>query len=247
VGPATIQVNCAAIDVLKTADDDSVSAGDQIGFTVTLSNSGSGEAQGLAFSDPLPAGLAWSIDPASAGWSIVGGNLVYSPSTLAAGGSSSVHVSATTTSADCGQIDNTATVTTSNDGQDSSSASVDVNCPEIDVLKTADDDSVSAGDQIGFTVTLTNTGSGEAQGLAFSDPLPAGLAWSIDPASAGWSIVGGNLVYSPSTLAASASSSVHVVATTTSADCGTIDNTATVTTSNDGQDSSSASIDVDCV
>ncbi len=246
-GPATIQVNCAAIDVVKTADASSVSAGDQVGFTVTLSNSGSGQATGLVFSDALPAGLAWTISPASTGWSIVGGNLVYSASTLAPGASSSVHVVATTTSANCGAITNTATVTSSNDGQDSSSATVDVKCALIDVVKTADASSVSAGDQVGFTVTVSNLGSGELKDPTVSDALPAGLAWTISPASTGWSIVGGNLVYSASTLAPGASSSVHVVATTTSANCGTITNTAIATSSNDGQDSSSATVDVNCV
>ncbi len=73
---------------------------------------------------------------------------------------------------------------------------MDVNCAAIDVEKVADDDSVSAGDQIGFTVTLKNTGEGEAKGIQFTDALPAGLSWSISPASAGWSIANGNLVSS---------------------------------------------------
>ena len=58
-----------------------------------------------------------------------------------------------------------------------------MNCAAIDVEKVADDDGVSAGDQIGFTVTLTNTGEGEAKGISFTDVLPAGLSWSISPAS----------------------------------------------------------------
>ena len=91
---------------------------------------------------------------------------------------------------------------------------MDVNCAAIDVEKVADDESVVAGDQIGFTVTLSNTGEGEAKGIQFTDVLPTGLDWSIDPASEGWSIQGPNLVFAPTTLAAGASSSVHVVATT---------------------------------
>jgi len=47
-----------------------------------------------------------------------------------------------------------------------------------------------------------------------SDTLPAGLDWSIDPANADWEIAGGKLVYKHDTLAAGASSTVHVVATT---------------------------------
>ena len=243
---ASVDVLCADIDVDKTADAASITAGDQIGFTVTLSNTGAGEARGVQFTDPLPAGLDWSISPASAGWSIQGGNLVYSPTTLAGGASTTVHVVAATGATDCGQVDNTATVTTTNDGSDSEDASVDVNCAAIDVAKVADDDSVTAGDQIGFTVTLANTGDGQARGVEFTDVLPAGFAWSISPASAGWSIDGENLVFAPSTLAAGASTSVHVIATSDAGDCGEASNTAAVTTSNDGDDSDTAVVDVNC-
>ena len=78
---------CAAVDVDKVADAASITAGDQIGFTVTLKNTGKGQATGIQFTDVLPAGFAWSIAPESAGWSIAGGKLVFAPSTLAAGAS----------------------------------------------------------------------------------------------------------------------------------------------------------------
>src|SRR6185503_18634826 len=45
------EVRAADIDVEKEADDASVSAGQQIGFTVTISNDGAGTATGLAFTD----------------------------------------------------------------------------------------------------------------------------------------------------------------------------------------------------
>ena len=246
---ASVEVKCADIDVDKVADKSPISAGEQIGFVVTLSNDGTGEAKGLSFTDVLPAGFNWSIATPSAGWSIANGSLVYSPTTLAGNTSTSVHVVAVSDAADCGLVTNTASIGTSNDGSDSQAATVDVDCPDIDVVKTADDDAVSAGDQIGFTVTLSNAGDGEAKGLQFTDALPTGggaLSWSIETPSAGWSINGGNLVYSPSTLAPHSSTSVHVVADTVKDDCGTIDNTATLTASNDATESSSDSVEVRC-
>src|SRR5206468_657518 len=165
---ASVDVNCAAIHVTKVADATSVDAGDQIGFTVTLSNSGAGTATGLQFTDPLPTGggaLSWTISPASAGWSISNGNLVFSPTTLAAGATTSVHVIAITTKADCGTINNTASVTTANDGSAQASASVVVNCGDIHLTKVADQGSVSAGDTIGFVITASNAGAGEARGV----------------------------------------------------------------------------------
>jgi uncharacterized repeat protein (TIGR01451 family) len=236
------------VGLTKVADAASVSAGDPIGFTLTVANTGAGPAHGVGLTDTLPAtaGLSWSESPDNPDCSIASGVLTCDFGTLAAGASRSVHVTSPTTSASCTTINNTGNTTSTDSGSDSDSDFVDVHCAAIDVLKAADAASVSAGDQLGFTVTLSNNGDGEAKGLVFSDPLPAGLSWSISPASAGWSISNGNLVYSPTTLAAGASTTVHVVATTDQADCGLVENTASVTTSNDGSDSSSASVDVNC-
>ena len=243
---AFTDVLCADINILKTADAASVSAGDPIGFTVKLENTGAGEAKGVSVSDPLPAGLTWSISPANADWEISGGNLVYKHSTLAAGGSSTVHVVATTAQKDCGKVTNTASVTTTNDGSDTDDAFTDVLCADINITKVADQDTVSAGDPIGFTIKIENTGAGEAKGVDVSDTVPTGLTWTIDPANADWEIVGGVLKYKHDTLAAGASSTVHIVATSAKQNCGDIDNTATITTTNAGSDEDSDSVNVLC-
>jgi uncharacterized repeat protein (TIGR01451 family) len=250
----------AAIDVEKTADAAAVNAGEQIGFTVTLSNSGDGTAKGIDFSDALPGGdgVNWSIDPANTDWSITGTapnqTLNFLPTTLSAGGSSSVHVVSPTTADSCGAYPNTATVGTSNDGSDKSSASTAVLCADVSITKTADAAIVSAGQQVGFTVTITNSGKGDATGLAFTDALPggSGMSWSLDAANSdtGWSISGSapnqSLAYAPTTLAAGASSIVHVVSQTTNASCKAYPNTASVTTANDGSDQASATVTVNC-
>ena len=61
--------------------------------------------------------------------------------------------------------------------------------PAIHIVKTADAAQVNAGEQIGFTMTVWNDGSGDAQGVTLTDTLPtkAGLAWSIASQGAGWS------------------------------------------------------------
>ena len=173
---------CAAIDVDKVADAASITAGDQIGFTVTLKNTGKGQAKGIQFTDVLPAGFAWSISPESAGWSIAAGKLVFAPATLAAGATTTVHVIAPTDKEDCGTVTNTASVTTANDGSDTDDAKVDVLCGDVDLEKLADADSVTAGDDIGFTLEVTNKGQGQARNVTITDTLPAapGLAWIVD-------------------------------------------------------------------
>ena len=51
-------------------------------------------------------------------------------------------------------------------------------------MKTADAAQVNAGDQIGFTLEVKNTGTGDAKGVLLSDALPAGsgagVTWAVD-------------------------------------------------------------------
>jgi uncharacterized repeat protein (TIGR01451 family) len=259
---ATITVNCPNLTITKTADNASVNAGSDIGFTVTLTNTGAGSATGVSINDPLPGGTGvnWSIDsntPANS-CSITGAaptqTLSCGPATVASGGSITVHVTSHTTGDSCGTYDNTASFTSTNGGTGSDTATITVNCPDVAITKTADAASVSAGDDIGFTVTLTNTGAGDATGVSISDALPggAGVDWSIDsntPANS-CSITGAaptqTLSCGPATVASGGSITVHVTSHTTGDSCGTYDNTASFTTTNDGTGNASASTTVDC-
>ena len=65
-----VVVKPAAIHIVKTPDAAQVNAGEQIGFTLTVYNDGSGDAHGVTLSDTLPvkAGLSWSIASQGAGW-----------------------------------------------------------------------------------------------------------------------------------------------------------------------------------
>jgi len=67
---------------------------------------------------------------------------------LAAGQSWTVHISSPTTGASCGTVDNTATADADNDAAVSDDASVVVQCPGLNVSKSPDQGTVSAGTAI---------------------------------------------------------------------------------------------------
>jgi uncharacterized repeat protein (TIGR01451 family) len=119
--------------------------------------------------------------------------------------------------------------------------------PVLGLSKTADAASVTYGNQVGFTLTLSNVGSVGATGPSVSDDLPrgSGITWSIDSADSGWTLTGTSpqhLAYSAGTLAANASTHVHVKSSTTSGSCGTtLSNTATFSSSDGGSGQASAS------
>src|SRR4029078_3893484 len=179
-----------------------------------------------------------------------------------------VHITSPTTTATgglcpggSGVVSNTGDVTTTNDGSGESSASACVAAPAIHIVKTADAAQVNVGSAIGFTLTVYNDGSGAAHGVTLSDTLPtnAGLSWSIASQGAGWggscAIAAGKLTCGPVTVPAGTTQAAsaltgHLTSHSTGAtggDCpssGVVNNTGSVTTSNDGSDQSSEWISV---
>jgi uncharacterized repeat protein (TIGR01451 family) len=227
-GDEPVVINPAHIQIVKTADHAQVNAGEDIGFTLTVYNDGTGNAKGVTLTDTLPvkAGVSWSIDDTGAGWgdptscAISSGVLTCGPATVPAGttlaaSTFTVHITSHTTTdtggvcpEGSGVIENTGDVTTTNDGSAEGSASACVAAPEIHIVKTADAAQVNVGSPIGFTMTAYNTGSGDAKGVTLSDTLPtnAGLSWSIAAQGAGWNgsctIAAGKLTCGPVTVPA---------------------------------------------
>jgi uncharacterized repeat protein (TIGR01451 family) len=260
---ATIDVIPPNVTISKTADDATVSAGDAIGFTVVVGNSGPGVARSVTLDDPLPggSGVSWSISPAYGGQgtcdvtgSAPNQTLSCSFGDMVSGASASVHVTSPTEFASCAAYPNEATATATNNAQVQASASTTVDCPALAITKTADASPVNTGDDIGFTVTVSNTGPGTAKSVNLDDPLPAGVGidWSINPAYAGpgsCSISGSapaqTLDCAFGDLAANGSASVHILSHTNAGSAGTYNNTATASADNAPTVDASATVVVD--
>jgi choice-of-anchor A domain-containing protein/uncharacterized repeat protein (TIGR01451 family) len=265
------------VTVAKTADNPTIDAGQTAGFTVTISNVGTGTATGVTLSDPLPGGLGkdikWQIDTSANTGNFVPGDFAITGatgsqtmslnglSTLSAGQTIAVHITATTTFNDVssrtltGTLPNTATVSAGNEASSlqnqSASATITVVAPDVTVQKTADAACIYAGQTAGYVVTLTNVGATTATGLTLNDPLPAGngkdINWQIDTTvdnPSDFTISGSvgsqtlALTSSVNTLAPGSSLSVHLTGLTTARDlsCGgpaTLVNTATVNATNE--------------
>ena len=254
-GIVQITVNCAALSISKVADDAVVNAGDTIGYTITVTNSGAGTASNVVVTDTLPtnAGLSWTIagGTGAADCTIAQGVLTCNFGSMAPGASKTVHLTSPTTAATCGKVVNSASVATTNAGNPSTgNVTITVNCPSISVTKTADDNTVDAADQVGFLITVANAGPGTAKDVHLDDPLPAnpGLAWSIDGGTGQQfcKIAQGDLTCDFGNMAGGTSYTVHIASDTDATTCGQIDNTATVTISNGTGGQATDSITVNC-
>ena len=241
------------LNLQKTADAATVNAGNPIGYTITISNgAGASTAHNVTINDTLPtgSGIVWTISPAKAGCAIAAGVLTCNFGDLAGGASQSVHVTSPTTAQSCAAYQNTASVTSTNGSAPNASATITVLCPGLNLTKTADAPTVNAGDQIGFTITVSNTaGAATATNVTVNDTLPTGngVSWSIDPAKAGCGITGGNqLTCTFPSLAGGASQSVHVVSNTTKDSCKAYPNTASVTATIGTAPNATANTSVQC-
>ncbi len=195
-GTETMVVQDPALTVLKTADAATVSAGEDIGFNITVSNGGPGTAFGVTLTDPLPSGdgITWSIDSANsdAGCAIETNSTTGDQTLdcafgdLASNASVSVHITSPTdpSSEACvgGVYENTATADATNHAEVTSTDTITVECPDLAITKTANPvGPVNAGDNVGFDIVVTNNGPGIARDVTLTDPLPnqTGLSWAF--------------------------------------------------------------------
>jgi len=267
--PTTTNVPTASIQIVKTADAATVDAGNAIGFTITVYNTGSGDAQGVKLSDQLPdnAGLSWTVDAQGTGWD---GTCAISSGVLSCGGSSgatvpggttqsastfTVHVTSPTTAAtggDCpgsGAVDNTAEVATSNAGSGSSSASTCVqeaaqSLVDLAITKTGSPSTVTLPGNITWTMVVTNNGPDADTGVTITDPMPAGNTFVSASSTQGTCTGGAILNCDIGNMAAGATVTITLV--TTPSTPGTVTNTATVVgnkpETNTGNNTASASV-----
>jgi uncharacterized repeat protein (TIGR01451 family)/fimbrial isopeptide formation D2 family protein len=196
----SITIECPALAIEKTADDDVVSAGEQIGFWIEVSNSsdaGTGTAKDVTLEDELPGGdgIDWSVAAVTLNGTAVADPSVYcwiagdAPSQslacefgdLGSGDSAAVHVTSGTTQDSCGTYDNVAMADADNAaGVISPEASTTVECPGLNISKSADADEVVAGEEASFIITIWNAGPGNAFDVTLHDELPAGLTWDYE-------------------------------------------------------------------
>jgi len=249
---ATITPAPPALTITKTPDAALVPAGTSVGFTIAVGNTGPGVALGVTLSDPLPAvsGESWSISPAYSGagtCSITGSagsqTLACSLGNMTAGASDEVHITSPTPSGSTIALTNTATASATNNAPVSATAKTGTTIALLTITKVADSATTTAGNPVGFTITVGNTGTTAATDVTMTDPLPsfAGESWSISPAYSGTgtcaisgSAPNQTLSCSFGNLAPGASVSVHVVTQTPTTLGLTLTNVATAVAGNNG-------------
>ncbi len=190
------------LTVSKTADSTVIVEGDQVTFTIIVTNNGPSDHPSALVTDVLPVGLTYDSHTVSAG--------AYDPSTgtWSVGPMLAGDVQILTLVAEGDIVDDVTEVTNcaligagsiidANPDNNEMCAPVTIT-PQADlaILKTVSEDTVAEGDEVEYTLTVTNNGPSTAKNVVVNEPLAVGLLYvtdtpsvgTYDPATGVWSL-----------------------------------------------------------
>lgn len=188
------------LGVEKTVNASEVTQDDYVKFTIELTNNGPEKATNIVVNDKLPSGLVFESSEASVGsYDSSSGN--WTVPELENGATATLYIIAHVTGV--GKLTNTATLTSCREND----TNPNNNVSSADVTSTAKPDVVSVdvhkyiteingaaydsanpiyyGDEITYTINVTNHGPDTAHGVNLTDILPDGLEFKSSEASLG--------------------------------------------------------------
>ena len=158
---STVDVDVPEIIPSKDADNKYPNFGDSIDYTITVNNIGKADAKHVVVVDRLDKGLKYVSSSHNGVYDEVAHTVTWVVD-IAAG--SSLDLTVTASAEEYGVLTNIVSVGDKN-------ASVDVNVPEIIPNKTADIENPNFGDNVTYTVTVTNDGNADAKAVVVRDVL----------------------------------------------------------------------------
>ena len=158
---SAVDVDVPEIIPSKDADNKYPNFGDSIDYTITVNNIGKADAKHVVVVDRLDKGLKY-VSSSHNGVYDEASHTVTWVVDIAAG--SSLDLTVTAFAEEYGVLTNIVSV-------GDKSASVDVNVPEIIPNKTADIENPNFGDNVTYTVTVTNDGNADAKAVVVRDVL----------------------------------------------------------------------------
>lgn len=221
--------------IFKADSPDPVMAGEQLTYTLSVLNNGPSTATGVTVVDTLPAGVTYQSATSSQGTVARSGDTItVSVGELASGASATVTILVTVDPATRGTITNEATVTGNETDTDPTNNRDDEPTQvqartDLAIVKSDSPDPVLAGNQLTYTLVVTNNGPSNATGVVVTDPLPDPLSFVSGTSTRGTvSHAGGTVTAAIGNLAVGQSTTITLVTRVDSQYSGTITNTAEV-------------------
>ncbi len=218
------------LSITKTSDGEAIAGTNQT-YTVEVTNDGPSDADNVVVTDALPAGITFVSDSIGA-CSAVGGVVTCGLGTIADQGAVSFDIVVAISDAAANPTVNQVVVDSDSDdpnpGNDDASDSVDITFEaDLGVTKTASPDPAVPGEDITWTIVVTNAGPSIATNVVTADVLPLGVTFVS--ASPECTEAGGTVTCTSASLAAGAQATYTIVGNLDSAMLGTVANTASAT------------------
>lgn len=231
VGSATTNVVAQAdLSITKTGPA-SAASGQNVAYTIVVTNNGPSTATGVTVSDPTPAQMSF-VSNSGACVSAFPCNI----GALAAGQSATITSTFSTSAGFTGNAANTATVssevTDPNGANNSATATTSFASPsDLSITKTAAPGPYLPGMPLTYTITVNNAGPAAASDVVVTDVIPAGTSFISAIPSQGSCSGTSTVTCTLGTIANGGSASITLQLTLPST-AGTVQNTATATASN---------------
>jgi uncharacterized repeat protein (TIGR01451 family) len=216
----TVDIPSADLSIIKSDSPDPVLAGNNLTYTLTVTNNGPSNATNVVVKDTLPSGVTY-ISATPLPTTVSGSNLTWNVGNLNSGVSTIITITVKVKSSIKHRtfISNTATVSgtehDSNPNNNTSTAITEVN-PEADlsITKTGSPDVVLPGNNITYTITVTNEGPSNATGVVVTDLLPAGVTFVSAKGTQGdFNLANRTLTWNVGTLSVGSSATLTIVVT----------------------------------
>ena len=183
---ATIYIdNKTDIVLSKVANNGTPNEGDEIFYTIQVSNKGTIQATNLVVEDVLPVGVTYiSGTPTSGIWNNPNWNL----HTLDAGETESLLLKVRIDAGTAGQsilnvISNTQDQLDTNATVDDDNETIIVSMSDLVTVKTVDNSTPDEGDTVTYTLEVSNNGPTNATNVNLIDHLPSGVTYVSDDGS----------------------------------------------------------------
>ncbi|MBB2149313.1 T9SS type B sorting domain-containing protein [Pedobacter gandavensis] len=239
-------------------------AGQNITYTITVNNFSTSDAKALVIADQVPAtiaGVSWSA--VTGGTALINGTVTGSGNAISlnadlpagAGNTITLTVKGIVASSFSGTLSNTATATPAEPGtvaKSATSTSTISRIPVLAIQKTGPA-TISAGQQINYTLTIGNGGTSDATNATITDAIPAGItnvSWTATADAGGTATIIGTASGSTNALSFNANIPaglaniirVNIQGNVSSAATGSLVNTATVTPAEAGANPSTSTV-----
>ncbi len=239
----------ADLSLTKQVNSSAANVGENVTFTITVSNAGPNDATGVAVTDVLPVGLSFvNAIPAGA---YNPGNGIWTVGNVANGTSQTLELIARVDS--IGAQINTAQISAADQSDpdstpgnnasgedDQASATVTAATADLSLEKGADSISPNVGDDVTFTIVVSNAGPNNATDVVVLDAIPAGLTFVSDNAGGAYNPVTG--LWNVGTVISGQSRALNITARVDASS--TITNTAQVQSVNEFDPDSTPGNDV---